>query len=806
MRLTRWIALPCLVIFLAACQDSEEQAENFFQSGMELREAGDLSRATIEFRNVFRFAGEHRAARTALAEVLLAQGNSSEAFSQYLRLAEQYPEDADVRIALSEIAVAQQSWEALRRHGAVAVERAPDRPESRAIAAFLSYIAATEEEDTSAQSEALEQADTLLEADPENDIARRLVVIGRLTQNELEPALAALDGALERAPDDLVLGTLKLQVLNALERPDDVETLLVDLYSRFPENTDIARDLVNWYLQRDDLPAVEALLRDRAGPLDGPTEDHVALIRFISQTKGSDAARAEIATLIAANTENAENADIYVRADAALVFDAGDRDTATDMLRARLNDEAETDQTTAIQTMLAQMLLASGDQVGARALVEEVLVAESGNVEALKMQAEWLIEADKTTEAISGLRTALDQAPNDADILTLMARAHERAGSPQLAGERLSLAVEMSGSAPAESLRYAQFLLGQDRIRVARTVIDDAVQANPSDATLLTEQARLALMEEDVAAATAAVDALAAIEGNPDAADRATALRAALLLGQERFDEGIALLEQRASGDESGTSALDVVRTRLRAGQVEEAKTYLRLQLEERPEDPTLRFANTVLQMADGETEAAEEGLRALIGEYPQAEAPVRQLYGLLLSEGRPQEAEAVLDTALVAMPEAGNLLLLQAARYEAEGDLESALGIYERLYELDSDNLIAANNFASLLSDLRDDEESLARAYAAARRLGESEVPDFQDTYGWIAFRRGLFDEALTYLEPAAAGRPDNPVILYHLGMVYAALERIEEARTTLTRAIELGEGRAIPQLEEARAALDAL
>ena len=376
------------------------------------------------------------------------------------------------------------------------------------------------------------------------------MIIGRLTKDELEPALAALDDALDRSPDDLALGTLKLQVLNALDRPDEVEALLVDLYDRFPENADIAGDLVTWYRQRDDLPAVEALLRDRAGPLDGPTDDHIALIRFVAQTRGPEAAREEIAALIAANADTPETVDTYVRADAALAFDAGERDAAADMLRARLEDEAETAQTTSIKTMLARILLASGDQVGARALVEEALVAEAGNVDALKMQAEWLIEADKTTEAITGLRTALDQAPNDADILTLMARAHERAGSPQLAGERLSLAVEMSGSGPAESLRYAQFLLDQDRVRVARTVIDDAVAANPGDVTLLTEQARLALTDDDTAAAEAAIAALERIDG-PDAADRATALRAALLLGQQRFDEGIALLEARAMGDET---------------------------------------------------------------------------------------------------------------------------------------------------------------------------------------------------------------------------------------------------------------
>ncbi len=806
MRLVRWIALPSLLLFLAACQDSQERAEEFYRSGVELRDAGDLPRAAVEFRNVFRYDGEHKAARTDLAEVLLEQGNPGEAFSQYLRLAEQYPDDVDVRIALSEIAVSQQAWDALQRHGAVAVELAPDRPESRASAALIDYIAATDEDDPAARAEAVERAEILIGEDADNMIALRLVIIGRLSDGDLEPALVAIDAALALTPDDLALNTLKLQTLNALERPDDVETLLVDLYARFPDNEQISNDLIAWYMQREDLDAVETLIRDRAGPVDGPTDGHIALIQFLNQTKGAAAARAETAALIDANSTDATRVDTYIRADAALAFESGSRDEAIASVRARLADEFETAETAELQTMLAQMLIATGDQVGARALVEQVLAAEAGNVTALKLQANWLIDADKTTEAIAALRLALDQAPNDPTILSLMARAHERDGSMELAGERLALAVEMSGDAPAEAMSYARFLVGQGRGRVAATVISEALDANPGNIDLLTEQARLALADDDADTAAAAISALERIEGDQVAADRATALRAALLLGQQRFDEGIALLEQRAEGDASGEVVLDVVRTRLRAGQVDEAKAYLALRLAERPDDPNLRFADAVLQMAEGRSADAETGLNALIAEFPEAEAPARQLYGLLVNDGRTEEAAEALDAALVRIPDNRNLLLLRASRFESEGDLEGALTIYERLYDLNGDDPVAANNYASLLSDLRDDPESLARATAVARRLADTDIPDFKDTYGWIAYRRGAFDEARKYLEAAADGRPDNPVIFYHLGMAYIALERTEDARTALTRSIELGQGRSIPQLDEARTALEGL
>ena len=807
MRFAKFLALPLLLVLLAACESSEEKAEAFFQSGMELREDGDLDRAALEFRNVFRYDGAHKEARTNLAEVLLLQGNPNAAYSQYLRLAEQYPDDVDTRLALTGIAVDQQIWSEVRRHGPVAVENAPDRPESRAIATVLDYLDATDAEDEASTDAALAKAEALLADNPDLDVARRLVVLGLLAANRLEEGLEALDAALERKPDDPALHTLRLQVLNTLDRPEEVEAQLRDMYARFPENEEIWRGLIAFYVQREDLAAAEEVLRTEAGPRDGPVEGHLTVVQFLVETQGAEAARAELAQLIAANEGNAEAMDRYVSVDARLAFGMGARDEATDLLRARLEDDADTGRTMEIQTLLAQMLTSMGNQVGARALVEEVLAEDASNVDALKLRSVWLIEADKPVEAITELRTALDQAPNDAEILTLMAQAHERAGDTELAGERLALAVDLSGNAVVETLRYARFLLQQNRVPAARALLDESVGANPGSVDLLTEQARLALQEGDTAVARTAISKLDRIENDPVAADRATALRAALLLDEQRVEEGVALLESRAEGNNaSGSAVLDVVRTRLRAGQLDEARAYLTQRLNERPEDPVLRFAAAVLQLTGGDVESAEIGLRSLIAEFPEAPAPVQQLYSLLRNDDRRDEAEEVLEAALKRMPEARSLLLIRAGNLEAEAQLEEALAVYETLYAANSDDLVVANNLASLLSDLRDDEESLARAAAIALRLNGTRIPAFRDTYGWIAYRQGKYEEALTYLESAAESMGDNPVVLYHLGMTYAALDRTEEARQTLEQAVALADDGDLPQIARARQTLQGL
>jgi predicted Zn-dependent protease len=207
-----------------------------------------------------------------------------------------------------------------------------------------------------------------------------------------------------------------------------------------------------------------------------------------------------------------------------------------------------------------------------------------------------------------------------------------------------------------------------------------------------------------------------------------------------------------------------------------------------------------------GEVAAAEVELRKLIAADPGAEPPVRMLYNLLRTDGRAEAADQLLQEALAARPESFTLQWMQAGALEARGDIDGAIAVYEGLYARNSSDVVVANNLASLLTAHRDDAASLERAYTIARRLRGTEVPAFQDTYGWIAYRRGNLDEALAQLEPAARVLARDPMVQFHLGMVYAGLKRDAEARATLGRAMDLAGDSPLPQFATARDTLKAL
>jgi Flp pilus assembly protein TadD len=177
-------------------------------------------------------------------------------------------------------------------------------------------------------------------------------------------------------------------------------------------------------------------------------------------------------------------------------------------------------------------------------------------------------------------------------------------------------------------------------------------------------------------------------------------------------------------------------------------------------------------------------------------------LFRILAADpARRDEAGAALDTALAAVPDNPELLWAKAGFLEQAGDLDGAIGIYEALYARDSTNTIIANNLASLLSTHRTDEQSLARAEVIARRLRDSDIAAFQDTYGWIAFRRGNVGEALPVLEKAAEVLTDDPQVQYHLARAYLASGRDADALAQFQRVIDLaGDGDTRPFVTESR------
>ena len=153
------------------------------------------------------------------------------------------------------------------------------------------------------------------------------------------------------------------------------------------------------------------------------------------------------------------------------------------------------------------------------------------------------------------------------------------------------------------------------------------------------------------------------------------------------------------------------------------------------------------------------------------------------------------------------DILWAKATIEERNGNIDGAIDIYERLYAMNSDNQVVANNLASLLVTYREDDADFERALAVGKRLRGTSFPPFQDTYGWLQYRQGNIDEALEYLEPAATALRDDPIVQFHLAKAYLSAGRDDDALAQFRKVVEIAdEADDRAQIAEARAEIERL
>ncbi|MDF1572203.1 MAG: tetratricopeptide repeat protein [Bacteroidales bacterium] len=135
-----------------------------------------------------------------------------------------------------------------------------------------------------------------------------------------------------------------------------------------------------------------------------------------------------------------------------------------------------------------------------------------------------------------------------------------------------------------------------------------------------------------------------------------------------------------------------------------------------------------------------------------------------------------------------GQARMLLAESYNQLEMYDVSDSIFREIIRSDPDNYLVMNNFSYYLS-LR--EESLDEAERLSRITIEKEPQNgtYLDTYAWILYKRGEYEEAETYIMQALkwGGEGDLEVNL-HAAEIYKSLGNIPMARAFYQKALVLG------------------
>jgi tetratricopeptide (TPR) repeat protein len=219
---------------------------------------------------------------------------------------------------------------------------------------------------------------------------------------------------------------------------------------------------------------------------------------------------------------------------------------------------------------------------------------------------------------------------------------------------------------------------------------------------------------------------------------------------------------------------------------------------------PVINLANSLFISGDAKSalQALDAGLARMPGDYE-----------ILLAKASISEKTGNIDTAekiyleLVEKDKSDqNPRLMLAGLYERNDRVDQAIESYEKVIMADKGNVVAKNNLAVLLVDFRANEENLNKAKDLIKFLESSEHPALLDTVGWVLFKTGDTEGALTALTKAVSAAPQLKQLNYHIGMVYHAKGDNENARKYLKTATDVTNEAGYLGLDEARKTLESI
>lgn len=124
---------------------------------------------------------------------------------------------------------------------------------------------------------------------------------------------------------------------------------------------------------------------------------------------------------------------------------------------------------------------------------------------------------------------------------------------------------------------------------------------------------------------------------------------------------------------------------------------------------------------------------------------------------------------------------------YHEVGEATKAYDSYDKCLGINPDNSFVLNNYAYYLSLENKDLDKAAGMAKKAVELDPNE--NNTDTYGWVLYQLGEYEEALKYIEESVNMTEKPSAVVYeHLGDVYLKLSDIKKAKSYWKKAKKAG------------------
>lgn len=723
----------------------------------------------------------------ALASVAHETGRSDEALTAYARALENDPRLLAARLARAGLLL---DLDRLDEAGADIEYLRKEYPvEPRAM--LLRALWLQRRGETDAARTALADTGAVLKAVPRETMERfpALLLVSGLTHSalgELERARDDLARYLELAPDNPGARKQLGAVYVRLNEPTQAVAVLEPARLRVPDDPRILALLgVAYSMKGSHLVATELL--EKAAALSGGAPDiRTDLAASRLRVGRQDEALDELAGVFDHDPAQTR-AGVML---ASLHLQRGEAPAAVEIMQKLVENEP---QNLTFLNILASALLAVGKQAEARAALERAVEIDPGFLPAQLGLARLDIVGRQLDKARARLQARLQLAPDNVQLLVEMARVDAISGARDTAVQRLERARSLS----ADAIEPRQFLidlyLRRNEGGKALEVAEELVARHPDNLASLAALGTTQLVLGKGPLAQVTFRRMVKFAGF----DPVALMRIARLQEQAGALADSAFTLEQAVHAEPGRPELlaALAGAYLVTGRLEEAEDKARALQKLAPDSPvSRRLLGEALLRRNQPAEAATLFLDAL----KQTPAPELAIgaFRALLADHRGDEGIHLLEGWLAQHPDDRNVRTALAEGYMRAERWQDAQPLYDALLAAQPEQAQVLNNLAYIALQTGNAEKALDYAQRAFAQAPQD--PAVTDTLGWILVRAGRAQDALQYLREAQSRDAGNPEIRYHLGVALHQLGRKAEARRQFEQATP--EKASYPGIEEAR------
>ncbi len=596
-------------------------------------------------------------------------------------------------------------------------------------------------------------------------LARVYLFAGQLT-NATKEAFAAL----QQAPGN---GDALIFLTKTAQTPGEIRIAEQQL-AKFPERDSVSAHIAaaNLALRKQDLAAVQNELQRAIMEDPKSSAAHLALATYLLQKEPAQAA-AEFKAAAELAPPRSESRLAYGQ----FLAQSGKLKEARDYLKEMTS---RTPDYLPAWSALAAIALSEKKYDESLSFTDTVLARDAENLEARRLQAEVLRAKGETAKAVAALEH-LDKTYSSVPAIKYqLARAYlQNNNRPQAIGA-LEQAVSVNPDFTDATLLLAQLNLQDGKPQAVIGPMTDLLKKQPNSipAHLFLAEAYRASGRLD--------DAVTVIReelnlNNPEP----YVLLGTLLNQQKKTDEARTAFEKAADiAPNNLMPVTQLVNFEIANKDIDRAMAAVQRQLSKTPEAAGAHFLEGKIYVAQGKWDQAEAALRKAVELDPNFTAAYELLVSTYLATNKLPQAIAEVEAVLAKNPDNAGALMTAGLIYTNQKQFDKAAAAYEKLLAKNPNAVAALNNLSYLYAERLNQLDKALDLARKARTLQPAD-PSVADTFGWILYLKGDYQQAFAILQESAGKLADNPEVQFHLGMAAYMMGRSDVARVAFQKAL---------------------